>query len=154
MLRRWQQLSKVIRTIAILVIVGLLGVIGYELWDFYKDKVGATPSRAVTAYFAALGQGDYEEVYRLTDKDNLTDIYGRPITKNEFLQQLERATGEQPQPFTRIEVTKLFDRQSVYYYAVKLHSVVGGVSGQSHILVEVHRRDKEWLVTYPFAIVL
>ena len=154
MQKRLQRYVSLTRLGGMVLLVALLGFIGYQLYDFYSDKVGFTPVKAIESYFIALAQGNYEEVYRLTAKDNLVDIYGRPITKGEFLDQLEKVTGGHRLPFTSVETTKLVEQKGVRYYLVTLHSSLGGTSGQSRLVVEVRRNDKTWVITYPFAIVL
>ena len=142
------------RAVGIILILVVLGVVGYQLYDYYKDRVGFTPTKAVQSYFSTLAQGNYEEVYRLTAKDRLTDIYGRPITEREFVTQLQRLTGDRQVPFAMVEVEKLCEVHNARYYSVTLHSSIGGSTGQSHVIVEVRRQDGVWMVTYPFPIVL
>ncbi len=154
MLKAWKRFGFMLRVVSVAIILGLLAVIGYQLVDFYEDKVGFTPNRAIETYFTHLAQGNFDEVYALTDKEQLTDIYGRPVTEEEFVRQLEGLTGERRMPFQSITVTRLLERQGVRYYAVELHSVVSGRSGTSRVLLEVRRRDGSWVLSYPFAIVL
>ena len=154
MLKNWKRYSVAARIGGIALLVALVGVIVYQLYDFYGDKIGFTPTKAIEDYFTALAQGNFKEVYRLTAKDHLTDIYGRPITQGEFEEQLGRLTGDHRLPFRSIEVTKLLDRRGMRYYLVTLSSSVGGTSGESRLLVEVRREHNTWLVTYPFAIML
>ena len=146
--------ARIARIIGILVIVGLVGVVIYQVYDFYDERVGFTPTDAIQQYFQALAQGDYDEVYRLTAKENLTDIYGRPITRGEFVRQLDQLTGEQQLPFALIETTKITDVDGRYYYVVILHSTVGGETRTSRLVLEVQREGDIWVVKYPFAIVL
>jgi len=154
MLKQWKRISLTARLIGILIIVALLGVIGYQLYDFYVERIGFTATKAIEHYFNSLATGDYAEVYRMTDKENLTDIYGRRITEGEFYDQLKNLTGEHKLPFGAVECTKLFQGRGSRYYLVTLHSTVGGTPGQSRLLVEVRREAKTWVVTYPFAIML
>lgn len=154
MLKRWKRFSTMARLGGIAIIVALLGIIVYQLYVYYSDRIGFTPTKAIETYFQALAQGDYEEVYRLTSKERLTDIYGRPITEAEFFEQLEGLTGGYRLPFHSIETTKLFERRGVRYYLVELRSSVGGTPGESRLFVEVRRSGGAWVVTYPFAIVL
>jgi hypothetical protein len=151
---KWQRYALAIRAGGVVIILALLGFVGYQLYDFYEDKVGFTPSKAIETYFNALAQGNYEEVYRLTAQEHLTDIYGRPITKGEFISQLERVTGKRQLPFTRFEISQAYERGSSRYYIVLIHSNVGGAPGVSRVLVEVRRQGGGWVITYPFAIVL
>jgi len=146
--------AAIARVAGIIVLLVVLGIVVYQVYDFYRDRVGHTPVKAVQTYFAALGEGEYEQVYALTAKDRLTDIYGRPVTEGEFIAQLKRLTGDRRVPFTLIEATKLCTVRDAWYYEVTLHSSLGGGAGQSRVIVEVRRQDGAWVVTYPFPIVL
>ena len=152
--KKLKRLSLMVRIGGIAILVALLGIIGYQLYDFYSDKIGFTPTDAIESYLNALARGNHQEVYRLTYKADLTDIYGRPITQGEFFDQLEKLTGGRGLPFRRIEATKLFERRDVRYYEVKLSSSVGGTPGESRLLIQMRREDGGWVVTYPFAIML
>jgi hypothetical protein len=150
----WKKLSNTTRLVAVLILLAVVGVGVYQLYDYYRDKIGVTPTKTITAYFEALGQGNYAEVYRLTATDTLSDIYGRPITRDEFIHQLESVMGDREMPFTTVETFKLVEKQDSYYYVVKLHSAVGGTDRFSRLVVEVKRAGNQWVVVYPFAIVL
>ena len=154
MREKLNRLSLMVRIGGSAILVALLGVVVYQLYDFYGDKVGYTPAKAIEDYFQALAQGNYQEVYRLTYKPDLTDIYGRPITQGEFVEQLERLTDGRRLPFREIEVEKLYEREGVRYYRVKLRSLMGGTLGESKLLVQVRREGGGWVLTYPFAIIL
>ncbi|MFO7916506.1 MAG: NTF2-like N-terminal transpeptidase domain-containing protein [Anaerolineae bacterium] len=151
---RWRYYVRVITLIGFVVIAVILGRAIYQAYDLYRDKVSFTPAKAVGAYFGALAEGDYEEVYRLTDKENLTDIYGRDVTRGEFMEQLEDVTGGHSLPLEAMEIEKLFETREERYFQVLLTFSVGGRSRQSRLLVEVRRKEDSWVVTYPFAIVL
>jgi len=142
---------KQVRIAAIILLIALIGVVGYYFYDFYVQR--AAPARMVQAYFQALAQGDLEEVYRMTDPESLRDIYGRPITKGEFLRQVRAMTGDEKIPILEVRENRLFDRGGCYYYSVTLRSTVGGDS-RGRIVVEVCRKEGVWYVTYPFAIML
>ncbi|MHB1295587.1 MAG: hypothetical protein ACYC4R_11395 [Anaerolineae bacterium] len=154
MLKVWNRYMPLMRLAGVVILLFVLGVTVFQLYDFYVDKLGVTPTKTITAYFDALAQGNYDEVYRLTAQEDLTDIYGRPITQGEFKEQLRSLTGGSSLPFQSVEVTKLSDAEGSRFYLVKLHSDVGGTSGVSRLVVEVRRQDKIWVVTYPFAIML
>ena len=154
MLEKWRRYGTIVRLIGILVIAAVVGVVVYQVYDFYNDKVGFTPDKAIETYFQALAAGDYDEVYRLTAKEDLTDIYGRDVTRGEFMNQLEGVTGGHSLPLEAIEMEKLFEAQGVRYYEVSLTFSVGGRSHQNRLLVEVRRMRNSWVITYPFAIVL
>jgi len=150
----WGRISKAMRLGGLAIILVVLGIVVYNVYDFWHDKVGDTPGKAVTAYFSALAAGDYEQVYRLTAKSRLTDLYGRPITQNEFLAQVARVTGERQITFRDIELAKLDSYQGSQFYIVTLHSSLSGSASNSRLVVEVLREDKRWVVVYPFAILL
>lgn len=151
----WKRYFAGIRALGVLIILGLVAVVGYQVYYFYSERVmGATSLKTIETYFGALGQGNYQEVYRLTSKAYLTDIYGRPITEGEFIEQLKSLTGGHKLPFGRIEATKLFEREGSRYYLVKLYSTVGGKTATSRILVELRTEGNIWVVVYPFAIML
>lgn len=151
---RWRYYSKRILLVAFLLIAVLLGRGIYQAYNLYSDRVTFTPTKVIETYFTALATGDYEEVYRLTAKEDLTDIYGRDVTRGEFMEQLEEVTGGHPLPLETVEIEELFKGNEVQYYRVLLTFSVGGRSRQSRLLVEVRREGDSWVVTYPFAIVL
>ncbi len=153
MMEKWQFYSKVIKVVGILVLVAIVGMAVYQVYDFYGD-VGFTPTKAIETYFTALATGDYDEVYRLTAKEDLTDIYGRDVTRGEFMDQLEGVTGGHSLPLEAIEMEKLFEDREAEYYRVFLTFSVGGTSRKSRLLVEVRREGNAWVITYPFAVVL
>jgi len=148
------QYFKALRISGVVIIIAVLGVVGYQLYDFYGERLGYTPQRAITDYFQALGSGDYEQVYQMTDRTHLTDIYGRPITKSEFLGQLRRLAGDEPFPFVEIESDKVYSSKAYTVYRVKLTSSVGGAKGQSQTLVQLSKSGNTWLITYPFPVIL
>ncbi|MFH1085963.1 MAG: hypothetical protein V1772_09405 [Chloroflexota bacterium] len=145
---------RIARLVGVLILLAVVGVVIYQLYVFYSDKVGYTADKAIATYFTALSQGNHEQVYQLTAQEELADIYGRPITKAEFFKQLRALTGEQRLAYTRIEARKLFEARGWRYYEVTLESQVGGSSGTSRILLEVRRVGGGWAIKYPFAIML
>lgn len=149
----WRRVTRTMRLGGLAVILVLLGIVVYNVYDFWHDKVGDTPSKAIESYFSALATGDYEQLYRLTAKSRLTDIYGRPVTQSEFLAQAARVTGGRQIAFRNIEITKLNTFQGSQFYIVTLHSSLPGASS-ARLVVEVLREDKRWVVVYPFAIML
>ena len=140
--------------IAVLVLVGFLYVGVRQLMDFYGNKMGFSSERAIHDYFAALAIEDYDEVYRLTAKESLTDIYGRRVTEAEFQRQLRALTGDAPLALRVLKTTRLAEDGDTRYYAVEVGAEVGGASSGSRLLLEVRRQGSEWHVRYPFAIVL
>jgi hypothetical protein len=154
LVQKLRRISIIIRYVAILILVGVFGVVFYQLYDFYGNRMGLTSNKAVETYFTALSQGEYEKVYALTDKTQLTDIYGRPITKAEFLKQLQLISGNQRFPFQQVETVKLVETKGWNYYLVTLHSSIGGSTGSSQVMVRVRREGQNWIVAYPFPIIL
>ncbi len=154
MLAKWRRYGTIIRLLGILVIAAVVGMVAYQVYDFYRDKVGFTPAKAVETYFVALAAGDYGEVYRLTAKENLTDIYGRDVTRGEFMDQLQGVTGGHSLPLETVEIEKVFEIKDARYYRVVLTFSVGARSRQSRLLVEARREGNSWAITYPFAIIL
>jgi hypothetical protein len=150
-LRRY---TLMMRVVGIIVILILLGIVAFQLYTFYGERLGYTPTRAITDYFMALSGGQFDTVYRMTSPESFTDIYGRRITPGEFSDQLRDLVGDNPVPFSRVEVEKLFESGVYRYYEVTLHSSIGGRPGQSRVIVEIQRSGNTWLITYPFAIVL
>lgn len=149
-----RRVSRVMRLVALAIILVVLGIVLYNVYDFWRDQVGDTPAKAIESYFNALAMGNYEEVYRLTAKSRLTDIYGRPITKDEFMVQLTRVTGGKQVGFRSIQVSQLDSQRGAQFYIVTLQSNLAGASGSAQLVVEVVREGKSWLIVYPFAIVL
>jgi hypothetical protein len=154
MREKLQRYTAMIRVVGIILLFVLLGIVGYQLYTFYGEHLGYTPTRAITEYFMALSEGEYDTVHRMTDPESLTDIYGRSIMPGEFVDQLRGLVGDNPVPFNRVEVEKLFESGVYRYYEVTLHSMVGGTPGQSRVIVKVQRSGNIWLITYPFAILL
>lgn len=152
MIEKLKRVSAAARLIGILVLVGVLAVAGYQLYDFYEDKVGFTPDRAIQDYFQALVDGDYARVYELTDKESLTDIYGRPISRGEFYEQLETIAGDQRLATLQIQSRKLCEDKGHYYYLVTLGSSLSDQEGR--LVLEVTRVGRSWTIGYPFGIVL
>ncbi len=154
MMEKLRRVSMVTRLIGVLILIGLLFIIGYQLYDFYEDKIGYRPETAIEDYFEALTSGDYARVYELTDKTHLTDIYGRPISRGEFYEQLDAIAGDRRIATLQVSAEKICEHQGNRYYKVTLQSALGGGAGKSRLIVEVTRSGKTWLIGYPFGIVL
>jgi hypothetical protein len=154
MLEKLKHFSLWVKAIGILILVAVFGMVAYYLYDFYSDKLGYTPTKAIDAYFVAFAQGDLNRVYEMTDQADLTDVYGRPVTKSELLRQIRAARGTETMPFTDVHSEKVCDSRGIHYYRVTLTSQVAGTTGTSHLLIQLRRVDKTWLIKYPFAILL
>lgn len=154
MTEKLQRIAKIMRLAGVIVLLGILSVAAFQLYTFYTQRVGSSADRTIESYFSALASGNYDEVYRLTAKEGLTDIYGRPITHDEFVEQLQGVTGGRHMPFEKVTATRLFQAKQATYYAVTLQSAMAGGSGVSRVLIEARRRDGAWQIVYPFAILL
>ncbi len=152
--REWLQRSyRLLRIACAVVLAVVLVMAGYQLYTFYHDKLGDTPAKTIEAYFTALGQQDYDEVYRLTDKAKLCDLQGRPVTRADVITQLRAVTGNRAITFTQITSTRLFRQGDSYYFRVELTTAMSSGSSKAELLVEVRRELETWVVTYPFGIV-
>jgi hypothetical protein len=151
---RLMAISRRLKIVGIIIFVLIIAAGAYQLYGMWSESTGMNPSKTVKAYFLALSQQDYNQVYALTAKADLTDIYGRQITEGEFIQQLKKLTGEQPLPFTSFDTSKLFETRGRLYFAVTLHSMVGNTESSSRIVVEVRKEGVNWVVTFPFGIIL
>ncbi|MHB9034579.1 MAG: NTF2-like N-terminal transpeptidase domain-containing protein [Anaerolineae bacterium] len=154
----WKQnlmaIAHRLRIVGIIIFILILGAGAYEVYGILRESTGMNPSKTATAWFNALSQGDYATVYALTAKADLTDIYGRQITQGEFNQQLQRLTGSERLPITLVETKKLFETRGRMYYAVTLHSTLGGTERESRVVVEIRKENNNWVLTYPFGIIL
>lgn len=151
---RLMAISRRLKIVGVIIFVLIIAAGAYQLYGMWSENTGMNPSKTVNAYFIALSQQDYEQVYALTAKADLTDIYGRQITEGEFISQLQQLTGQQPLPITSIDAAKLFESRGRLYYAVTLHSLIGKDEGKSRIVVEVRKEGVNWVLTFPFGIIL
>lgn len=149
-MKKWERFAKIIRIVAVLIIVALVGFVGYQVYDFYKDKVGYTPTSVALDYFDALGQADYETVYALTNRASMTDLYGRQLTKTEFFQQVRAMTGGNQLVFDEITANRIHEDRNGNYLEVLISSSVGGGESESRVIVEIKQVGEKWLVTWPF----
>ncbi|MHB1356137.1 MAG: hypothetical protein ACYCZF_09205 [Anaerolineae bacterium] len=151
---RLMAISRRLKIVGVIIFILIIAAGAYQLYGIWRESTGMNPSKTVKAYFVAFSQQDYNQVYALTAKGDLTDIYGRQITEGEFIAQLKKLTGAQPLPFTSFDTSKLFETRGRLYYSVTLHSLVGKVEGKSRLVVEVRKEGLNWVVTFPFGIVL
>lgn len=153
----WRQLFersvRIIRIACVVILLVVLAMAGYQLYTFYHDRLGNTPAKAVEGYFVALGQGDTAEVYRLTDKSKLTDIQGRPVSRDSFEAQLDAITGGRILTFSEITVERIYRKSDMYYFHVKLASDMSSSTSYAELVVEVRREADAWVITYPFGTV-
>ena len=147
-------IARRLRIVGVIIFVLIVIAGGWEVYGILQESTGLNPGRTATAWFEALARGDYATVYSLTAKSDLTDIYGRQITQGEFNEQLEKLTGGEPLPFTKVETKKLYENKGRQYYNVFLYSSVGGTERQSRVIVEIRKENNNWVMTYPFGIIL
>lgn len=147
-------MGRRLRIVGVIIFVLILAAGAWQVYQVLRDSTGMGPAKTAAAWFQALADGDHAKVYALTAKADLTDIYGRPITASEFNSQLQRVTGGGTLALTSISTSKLFETRGRLYYAVTLHSKVGGTARQSRVVVEIRKEGNNWVVTYPFAIIL
>jgi hypothetical protein len=142
-----------LRIAGMLILLVVAGMAVYRVYDIYRPQLGSlTTDKTIESYFMALGRGDHGEVYRLTSKTNLTDLYGRPITEGEFRQQLRRMTDGTNLPINSVQSSRIFEHSGSRFYRVTIHSTLGGQPSQSTQLVELRQEEGVWVVVYPFAI--
>ncbi len=146
---KWKRFALIIRIVASLVLVGLLGFVGYQLYDFYRGRLGNSPVRVTQDYFEALGQGDFERVYELTDPASLYSLYGRRVTKEQVFSALDRVVGSSPRQFSSITVTRVARHADRYYMQAMLANADGTTTRR---VVEVARVGTFWRVTFPFGL--
>ncbi len=154
MVKKLESIERWFRIGAIVVLIGLVIAGAVQLYGYYTNKVGATAEKALYAWIQALAAGDSDEVYRMTARDRLTDIYGRPVTASEFRRQVSAVTGDEALPLQLTRLTRLADESDACYFLVELATTGGSAPGGSRMLMEVTRQAGVWLVTWPFAIVL
>lgn len=148
-MKEWKQIAAGVRVAAVLVIIGLLAFVGYQVHDFYRGTVGNSPVRVTQNYFQALGAGDFVSVYDLTDPESLLTLYGRRATQSEVFGVYEQAVGVSPRQFEQIVVKRLAHRDDRQFVQVELYSPAGNTS---RLVLELVRKDGTWLVTHPFGL--
>jgi hypothetical protein len=146
---KWKRVALIIRVVAGLVLAGVLGFVIYQLYDFYSGRLGNSPVRVTQDYFEALGRGDFERVYELTDPASLYTLYGRRVTKEEVFSALSRVTGSPPRQFNSITVTRVARHRDRYYMQVALSAASGG---STRYTVQVVRVGTLWRVSFPFGL--
>lgn len=148
-IRRVVNIARIIGIIVLLAIV-VTGV--RQLIVFYSNEVGLSAPAAAEAYTRALLSGNLDDVYRTTDKASITDLYGRPIQRIEFMDQARRVIGPDALPVEKVEVTKLFDRDGVHYYQIDVTYTSTVPPLTKRIYMQLHNVDGTWLVVWPFGL--
>jgi hypothetical protein len=132
---------------AILIFVIAIGLyIGY---DWYNQRYGDTPDRAVERYFTALGDAEYRIMYEMTPDADLM-VLGRKLSQADFANRVEELLGGEEVEIEEIEVERIAQRGESYYFRVVLHYRLGGTGKVTPLLVETKREGQDWKVTYPF----
>ncbi len=148
-MKGWKRFAAGLRTAGLLVIVGLLGFIGYQVHDFYAGTVNSSPIRVTQDYFSALGEGDFAHAYELTDPDSLVTLYGRHVSQSEVTAAYTRVAGEMPTAFARIVTKRLARKDDFCYVEAQLYDNAGA---STRVVVEVVRKGGIWRVTHPFGL--
>ena len=151
---RWKKIALAVRIVASLVLAGVLAFVLYQLYDFYRGWGSNSPVKVTQDYFAALGAGDLEQAYQLTDPSSLFTLYGRRATKSEVLQSLRQVTGATPRQFTSIMVTRLAkyrDRRNGDSQVLQV-LLTGASATPTRLVIEVTLQDGVWRITHPFGL--
>lgn len=136
---------------AVIVMALLLIALGlFWAYGWFTAQYGDTAKRAVEEYFAALGAGEYDQMYDLTPDASLTDPFGRKISRTDFATQARALSGGKTLTIRQAEILQLAEREGAFYFKVTLVYEVGGTSKSRIILVEVVQEGGEWKVSYPF----
>jgi len=146
---KWKRIVLIVRIVASLVLAGVLAFVGYQLLDFWRPRLSSSPEAVTQEYFQALGEGNYERAYQLTNPNSLTSLYGRRASMADVFQSYRLVTGENPKPFTSIHVTRLGRKPGIEYMQVEL---ISPATIKVRVLVEVTQLDGVWRITHPFGL--
>jgi hypothetical protein len=134
----------------VLVVIAVTGVL--QLIDFYRNEVGLSAPDAAESYVSALLAGNLDTVYTMTDKSRLTDLYGSPVGRTEFMAQAREIVGADPVPVDSVKASKLYVQDGVHYYIVDITFPSGASSQGKRLLLELRNEEGTWLVTWPFGL--
>lgn len=132
---------------AVLIFVIALGL--YAGYNWYQQRYGATPGKALQRYFAALGDAEYDIMYEMTPDADLM-VLGRKLSPGDFANRVEELLGGEEMEMEDIELEMIAQRGEYYYFRVVLHYQLGGTGKVARLLVELRREGQDWKVTYPF----
>lgn len=151
---RWKRIALTVRIVASLVLAGVLAFVLYQLYDFYSGWGSKSPVKVTEDYIMALGAGDLERAYQLTDPSSMVTLYGRRATKSDVLESLRQVTGATPRPFEALDVTRLAkyrDRRNGTSECLQV-LLPGASATPTRLVVEVTLRDGVWRITHPFGL--
>jgi hypothetical protein len=147
-----RRVVNIARIIGIVVLLAIVATGVRQLIAFYSDEVGLSAPAAAEAYTRALLSGNLDAVYATTDKTSVTDLYGRPIERIEFMDEVRRVIGTEPLPAQGIKVSKLFDKDGMHYYRVDITFTSTVPPLGKSLLLQLHNVDGSWLVVWPFGL--
>jgi hypothetical protein len=150
-IRRVVNIARIAGAIA-LVAIAVTGVL--QLIDFYRNEVGLSAPDAAETYVNALLAGNLDTVYTMTDKARLTDLYGRPVGRTEFMAQAREVVGADPLAVESVQANKLYVQDGVHYYVVDITFPSGAPAQSKRLLLELRNEEGTWLVTWPFGLTL
>lgn len=132
---------------AVLIFIIAVGL--YKGYDWYHQRYGATPEKALERYFTALGDAEYNIVYEMTPDADLM-VLGRKLSQGDFTRRVEELLGGEEIELEGIELEKIAQRGEYHYFRAVLHYRLGGTGKAARLLVELRREGQDWKVTYPF----
>jgi len=130
-------------------LIFLIAVGLYQGYNWYHQRYGATPEKALERYFIALGDAEYDIMYEMTPDADLMAL-GRKLSGQDFADQVEELLGDEELEMEEIELERIAQRGEYYYFRVVLHYRLGGTGKVTRLLVELRREGQDWKVTYPF----
>lgn len=132
--------------VALIVVIAIGLYVGYS---WYNQRYGDTPERALRDYFAALGDADYDVMYKMTPDADLM-VLGRKLSQRDFANQVGELLGGEEMEMEEIQLHRIAQQGEYYYFRVGLHYQLGEIGRVTYLLVETKREGQQWKVTYPF----
>ncbi len=139
----------VLIVVAVAVLVGVVFGIARGL-EWYDQRWGDSPHRAVREYFQAMADADYDKMYDMTAVRELTDVFNRKMSRADFASQVRRVTGNQPLKIYDMEVIRVGSYDEGVYFKVVMDIEVGRTRKVVDFLVEAIYQNTQWTVAYPF----
>ncbi len=139
----------VLIVVAVAVLVGVVFGIARGL-EWYDQRWGDSPHRAVREYFQAMADADYDKMYDKTSVRELTDVFNRKMSRADFASQVRRVTGNQPLKIYDMEVIRVGSYDEGVYFKVAMDIEVGRTRKVVDFLVEAIYQNTQWTVAYPF----
>jgi hypothetical protein len=132
---------------AILIFVIAVGL--YMGYNWYQQRYGSTPERALERYFTALGDAEHGIMYEMTPDADLM-VLGHKLSRREFTSRVQQLLGGEEMEMEEIELERIAQRGEYHYFRVVLHYRLGGTGKVVRLLVELKQEGQDWKVTYPF----